>query len=65
MKELLETTHEKNGEDIMDGVDEITLKNLTFGYDKGPKLLNGLNYTLIRGKFIVLRGRMVRGRVHC
>lgn len=62
VKELLETTHEKNGEAIMDGVDEITLKNLTFGYDKGPKLLNGLNYTFNKGKVYCIKGKNGAGK---
>lgn len=57
VKELIELKLEQNGEDVLEKIEEIYLKNVNFSYDGQRYLLRDFNYEFKKGNIYCLVGK--------
>jgi len=60
----MNTEYGKNGEKIIERINKIELKNVSFSYPEGKNALSNINLTLQKGDKIAVVGKTVREKQH-
>lgn len=62
VEELLKINSESNGKNTLDKIEEITLRDVTFSYDKDRDLLKNFNYNFKKGNIYCVKGKNGTGK---